>query len=457
MSENSRQAKINARSKISEIAKQLNEDNLDEEEEVEPLADSSQEFFSQETESILSTDSDKTLIEYPFPLSNRSETEQYDDIFGSSTDISSDISKTNTNMSSALRNITKQIHKYDGVYDNLLKFMESIRIAIASENLTGEAGDVIKTNIIKYIIVNCLDNKLYQALKNKTIVTVDELQENIRNELLLAIEPDHILAKINACEMGRGTIEDYAIKFKRLLTMYQDLLVMEKINLEHIREFQEKTMIRSFIRGVHSDLRTLLLSQKFATLDDCITWARTKEHEIGNRPNSKETNSEKILEFEKKAFNKFINQGSNRNSNNFNRSFGSMNIKPNYPNNFNKNYQTNNNFNPFRNSYQQNSGFRNSYQQNSNFRNSPQNNQAYNQYQPRNFQSNGNFAQQNRGQFSNPNNQNFQNHGQPSFPTNQNFQFNANSNEKMVMQPYSKEPDNFGSANKSPQYLNSKP
>lgn len=180
-----------------------------------------------------------------------------------------------------MRNITKLLpSQFSGKYQDLQRFVNAIKHAIASVTIPEEDVDTIK-NVITHIILNCLDNKTYEKLKDKTIPTIDVLQKELKDVLLRALEPESVLMEIQSAKQEFGeSVESFAISIKALRVKYEDVLANATETEAVDRTVTERMIIRAFIKGTKAQLRNLLWSKEFETLDECILWAQKREKDL---------------------------------------------------------------------------------------------------------------------------------------------------------------------------------
>lgn len=191
----------------------------------------------------------------------------------------------------SLRNVTKLIPQFKGDYQDLPRFIKSIELAMATEeSLDQEENAQIKLNIIQYIIVNLIDSKTYNKIKDKEIASVASLHKAMKEELLKNIEPEHVLKQIYDCKQKFGeNVETYGTKIKKLREQYEDTLEnASDLNLEPIKHYNEKLIVKSFIKGARPELRTLLLTKEFENLDEAVQWAHKKEKQANYTLTSEE-------------------------------------------------------------------------------------------------------------------------------------------------------------------------
>lgn len=186
--------------------------------------------------------------------------------------------------SSTLRNVIKLIPQFGGDYEKLPRFIKAVELAISSDEVLEDvANAAIKAKIIKHVILNNIDNKTYNKIKDRNISTVDELHKAMKEELLRSIEPENVLVQIYEIKQIWGeTVEAYASKIKRLREKFEDSLEnsSENVELAPVKAYNERLIIKSFIKNVRPELKTLLLSKEFATLDEAVKYAQTKENQI---------------------------------------------------------------------------------------------------------------------------------------------------------------------------------
>lgn len=182
------------------------------------------------------------------------------------------------------RNVIKLINHFDGKYVNLDRFIKSIQLAMSSEKaLDIPENEEMKINILNYIIINLIDAESYDLIKSETINSVEELQKALTKISLKNIEPEFILSQIYGCKQRDDeNVESYGQEIKNLGKIYEAALEISSsdTDLTPIKQYNERLIIKSFIRGTRPKLKSLILSQEFNTLDECITWSSSKEKEM---------------------------------------------------------------------------------------------------------------------------------------------------------------------------------
>lgn len=187
-------------------------------------------------------------------------------------------------MSTTLRNIIKLLPSFRGNYQDLPRFIRAIEYAFAAHpELEEEVNASTKENVIKYIIVNCLDDQSYHKLKDKSIKTILDLNKAMKQTLLNSLEPENCLEMIYECKQKENeSVESYAMKIRRLHEKYVDTLENSSSpeSIQAIKNYSERLIVKSFIKGIQEYLRTLLLSNEFETFDEAVEYAEKKEKQL---------------------------------------------------------------------------------------------------------------------------------------------------------------------------------
>lgn len=186
-----------------------------------------------------------------------------------------------------LRNILKQIPQFSGEFDDLKRFLRGVDFAIKSEDSAeNPVSDDIKEKVINHVIVKQLDSKLYEKLKDKNSRTLTELEKVMKDELLKHILPEHVEKQIELCKQeSNETMESYATRIKKLKEKHEDSLDTHAgttffDDLAPIKKYQERQIVENFIKGAKQELRFILQTQNFETLEDATNYALKKEIEI---------------------------------------------------------------------------------------------------------------------------------------------------------------------------------
>lgn len=122
----------------------------------------------------------------------------------------------------------------------------------------------------------------HYIIKLETINSVEELHSALKKICLKNVEPEFILNQIYECrQKDNENIEVYGQRIKKLCEKYEGALENSSdVDLVPIKQYNEKLIIKSFIRGTKTEIRSLILTQEFNNLDECITWSSKKEKEI---------------------------------------------------------------------------------------------------------------------------------------------------------------------------------
>lgn len=190
----------------------------------------------------------------------------------------------NCKMSTILRNIIKLLPNFKGNYQDLPRFIRAIEYAFAAHpELDDEANTLTKENVLKYIIVNCLDDESYHKLKDKSIKNIAELNKLMKQTLLKSLEPENCLEMIYNCKQKEDeSVETYAMRIRRLREKYDDTLENSASaeSIVEIKKYSERLIVKSFIKGLVQYLRSVLLSNEFKTLEEVVEYAQRKEKEL---------------------------------------------------------------------------------------------------------------------------------------------------------------------------------
>lgn len=183
----------------------------------------------------------------------------------------------------SFRNVIKLIPQFSGDYADLPRFIRAIELALSTDETLEKAdSSASKQRIINHIIVNCIDTRTYNKIKDRKINSVEALKKAMSEEMLINIDPEHVLSQMHECKQNfNQSVNDFASEIKILRDIFFDSLEnTSNFDLTSIKMYNEKLIIKSFVKGVIPALRILLLTKEFSSLDEAILWAEKKEKEI---------------------------------------------------------------------------------------------------------------------------------------------------------------------------------
>lgn len=206
----------------------------------------------------------------------------------------------------SVKTITKLLpSKFSGKYNELKRFIESVEHAIKSAGAEDEALESLTKSTITHVILNCLDEATYDKIRSKQIETMSDLHSAMKEILLRAIEPESVLMSIQQLSQKYGeSVDSYGSTIRKMREQYED--VLESVTENKVeKKTTERAMIRAFIKGTKPELRTLLWTREFTTLDECILWATKKEKDLEFsklRVNSNSTPATNLTSHNQKEF-----------------------------------------------------------------------------------------------------------------------------------------------------------
>lgn len=224
--------------------------------------------------------------------------------------------------------ITKNLIKYNGSHSELARFISSNEHALAIDPTINDPENAgLKKNVLNHILINNLDKKTYQAVKDKTFNTLDELHKLIRDSVLKSIDHENIITKIyNSRQKPNESIESFSERILVLKEQHADLFSSNIVDdNESIKKYNNSLICQAFVRGCLPPLRNILLARDFTTLQDAIDYALKKE-----------------LTLKQLHLNNEQNFNQNKYQQNFQRRFSNdYNKYPNFGNNFRNNFHPN--------------------------------------------------------------------------------------------------------------------
>lgn len=170
----------------------------------------------------------------------------------------------------------KLLPRFEGTYDDVARFIRAVDLAMTNDEELSKPENVeIKQKLLDYTILNQIDKKTYDKIKDKKITSVKELHNAMREEFLKSYEPESILTRMNATrQFPNESVDAYAGRIKAIWDQYVDAVgTLDPTQVEQITAHYKKLAIKAFIRGCHPELRDLLLARDWESLDDAINWA----------------------------------------------------------------------------------------------------------------------------------------------------------------------------------------
>ena len=187
----------------------------------------------------------------------------------------------------------KFIPEFSGKRDELHKFINCCDLLDQNYN---ELDSILFINIIK----SKLTGAAYNVTKHKEFNTWDELKEILRDQFLEQRTYAQLQTDLVTSKQGlRESVRAYANRIEKLLSDLNDVSVASagEESKQAVTTLNSKTALKSFVDGLHPEIRLIVKASRFERLVDAIEAAVEEEKSLPesskNRYQSSNTNPPK--------------------------------------------------------------------------------------------------------------------------------------------------------------------